>query len=53
MTKEKIIYACDEHVEMAIDDFINEQNDEKAPSMEKCSDETCKYCNMAAEYKIS
>ena len=53
MIKDNIIYACIEHIEMAIDDYINEKNDERAPSMEKCSEGTCSYCNKPADYKIS
>ena len=47
----KIIYACMEHIEMALDDFINYNED--APNMEKCEGKKCCYCENDAVYKIS
>lgn len=49
--EDKIIYACKEHVEMAIDDFVNEI--EAAPQIAAICNENCMYCNEKAEYKIS
>lgn len=51
MNKEKIIYTCLEHIEMALDDFVNEV--EVAPAMEKCEDKNCDYCNNKSAYKLS
>ena len=44
------IFACREHVEIAIDDFVNEM--ESAPQITVVVDEVCSYCNNKAEYKI-
>ncbi len=49
MDKE-IIYACKLHIEMAIDDFVNEK--ESAPQVVKVQNEKCSYCNEEAEYEI-
>lgn len=51
MINEKVIYCCLEHVEMALDDFVNEV--ELAPAMEKCEDKDCDYCESKATYKLS
>ncbi len=53
MKKEIIIFACPEHVEMAIDDVIVEKNDEAAPNIELDEKTTCKYCKEKSKYKIS
>lgn len=51
MEKEILIYACRLHVEMAIDDFVNEK--EAAPQIIKVQqNEKCSYCNEDAEYEI-
>lgn len=48
---EKVIFACMEHVEQAIDDFVNFQ--EVAPLIIKLKEERkCTYCTKNAEYKI-
>lgn len=47
----KIIYACKEHVEQAIDDYVNFC--EAAPQLIKANEEQkCTYCHKGAEYKI-
>lgn len=51
MVEDKIIYACIEHVEIALDDYVNEIED--APNMQKCEDKTCSYCNNSSAYKLS
>lgn len=51
MVKDKIIYACTQHIEIALDDYVNEKED--APNMQKCEDKTCNYCNNCAIYKLS
>ena len=50
MVDEKIIYSCLEHIEVALDDFVNETED--APDMQKCDDKTCSYCTNNASYKL-
>ena len=50
MGKETNIYACREHVEIAIDDFVNKK--EIAPKIIKIKNEKCSYCKEDAEYKI-
>ncbi|HKM01770.1 MAG TPA: CxxH/CxxC protein [Sedimentibacter sp.] len=48
---EKIIYTCFEHVEQALDDFVNFQ--EIAPQIIKTnSEQKCNYCHKNSEYKI-
>jgi len=51
MDENKIIYACIEHIEIALDDYINEK--ENAPNMQKCEDKTCSYCSDKAIYKLT
>ncbi len=51
MSEDRIIYTCIEHAEMALDDYINEE--ETAPLMEKCEDEICTYCTNKSAYKLS
>ncbi|NYB73193.1 CxxH/CxxC protein [Sedimentibacter hydroxybenzoicus DSM 7310] len=45
-----IMYACREHVEIAIDDFVNDM--EAAPQITVTDNEICSYCNEKAEYRI-
>lgn len=45
-----IIYACKEHVEIALDDFVNDM--EEAPEITVADKEKCSYCNEKAEYEI-
>lgn len=48
---EKIIYACMEHVEQAIDDYVNFL--EVPPQLIKTNEEQqCTYCPQNAEYII-
>lgn len=52
-SEDKVIYACKEHIETALDDFINIE--EKAPTMNivlPLSDISCSYCTNKAEYKL-
>ncbi len=45
------IFACMEHVEQAIDDYVNLK--EAAPQLIKADeDEKCSYCQKTAEYLI-
>lgn len=50
MGTEKVIHACRLHIEMAIDDFVNEE--ESAPEIIKVQNEKCSYCEEKAEYEI-
>jgi len=48
------IYACDEHVDIALDDFVNES--EIAPQLIKVQDadkEKCSYCDNKAVYEVT
>ncbi|GAB6168788.1 hypothetical protein JCM1393_12480 [Clostridium carnis] len=45
-----IIYACENHVDEAMDDLINIE--ETFPIMEECNKGKCKYCNKEAKYLI-
>jgi len=49
---EKIIFACLEHAELALDDYVNLE--EMAPQILKIQDEKqkCSYCEKNAEYVI-
>jgi CxxH/CxxC protein (TIGR04129 family) len=48
---EEIIFACMEHVEQAIDDYVNFQ--EVSPQLIKIKEEQkCTYCSKNAEYII-
>lgn len=51
MEKQDIIFACKLHVEMAIDDFVN--NMEVAPEITKTENKKCNYCKEEAEYEIT
>jgi len=48
----KIIFACLEHAELALDDYVNFE--ESAPQIIKFQDENqkCSYCDKNAEYEI-
>ncbi len=53
MIEDKIIFACKEHIEAALDDFVNFE--EKAPHMVAIEDENnviCRYCEKEANYKL-
>jgi len=48
----KVIFACSEHVEQGIDDYVNFNED--APRIMKTNKlQNCTYCNKKAEYKIT
>jgi|GEM_PF-570799 len=42
------IYACGEHIDMAIDDFLVEN--ETFPVLSKAAEGKCSYCSRPAEY---
>ena len=53
MNENKIIYACREHIDIALDDYVNEE--EKAPQMKIVADIEsfkCSYCENKAEYEL-
>jgi CxxH/CxxC protein (TIGR04129 family) len=47
---DKTIYACEEHVDMAIDDYVNEF--EEAPEVLKEEINQCRYCQSKAFYVV-
>lgn len=48
--KYKEIYACQEHVEMALDDFVDEN--EIFPNLDKDDNGKCHYCDKLSVYKV-
>ncbi len=47
----KNIYCCEEHVDMAFDDFLVEE--ESFPELQKAQEEcTCDYCSEKAVYSL-
>jgi CxxH/CxxC protein (TIGR04129 family) len=53
MGENKILFACKEHIEVALDDYVNFE--EKAPHMVVIKDEdnvVCSYCEQEAKYKL-
>jgi CxxH/CxxC protein (TIGR04129 family) len=53
MDEDEIIYACVEHIEIAIDDYVN--SEERAPQMEivaKDYNKKCTYCSDQAKYVL-
>ncbi len=50
METQTIIFTCKEHVEIALDDFVNDM--EAAPQITANDNEKCCYCNEKAEYEI-
>lgn len=56
MKKMEIIYACEEHIELALDVVVDET--EKPPIVNKLSDEKqlstmCTYCKRNAMYEVT
>ena len=43
-------YACEEHLDEAMDDIINEE--ETFPVINKCNNNQCTYCEKQGEYEI-
>lgn len=50
MALDKNKLCCEQHVDAAIDDYINEY--ETFPNMDKAEDGKCDYCEDKAEYII-
>lgn len=47
----ELIYACEDHIDLAIDDFLVEN--ETFPVLIKAERGTCSYCENAAEYVLN
>jgi CxxH/CxxC protein (TIGR04129 family) len=43
-------YCCEEHVDIAIDEFLVEN--ETFPNLEKIKDKKCDYCDKKAQYVL-
>lgn len=48
--EEKNKYCCEEHMDVAFDDFLVEN--EIFPNLEETHNSTCNYCNNAARYVL-
>lgn len=46
----KTIYACQEHIDEAMDDLVDEF--ETFPVINECKSETCNYCSNKSNYKV-
>jgi len=46
----KKIFSCEEHVDMAIDDYVNDKGE--APEVLMDSGHKCNYCENAAVYIV-
>lgn len=46
-----LIYACEDHIDLAIDDFLVEN--ETFPVLSKADNGTCSYCENAAVYVLN
>lgn len=46
----KIKYCCEDHIDMAFDDFLIEN--ETFPCLEKSKDCKCNYCDKVSEYVL-
>lgn len=51
MELSKTILACEEHIDKAIDDFINKF--ETFPNMDNYSEGKCDYCSQPVRYKLN
>lgn len=49
--KEKNKYCCEEHVDLAFDDFLVEN--EVFPVMLESNEEVCNYCKCKAKYALT
>ena len=45
-----IRYACEEHMDEAMDDIINEE--ETFPVINECKNNKCSYCDKESKYEI-
>lgn len=46
----KIIYSCEEHIDDAMDDIVDEY--ETFPVITECLNNTCEYCSKESKYEI-
>ena len=46
----KVKYACEEHMDEAMDDVINEN--ETFPVINEASGKTCSYCEKESKYEV-
>ena len=46
-----IKYACEDHIDEAMDEVINEE--ETFPIINKCKGNQCSYCEKHSEYEIN
>ena len=44
------LYACEEHMDEAMDEVINEK--ETFPVINEVTDKKCSYCNEEAKYEV-
>jgi CxxH/CxxC protein (TIGR04129 family) len=44
------IFSCEEHIDMAIDDFVNDRG--QAPEVMMYSGQKCNYCSNLAVYIV-
>ncbi|MGL5245625.1 MAG: CxxH/CxxC protein [Sarcina sp.] len=50
MDLKKVKYACEEHIDIAIDDLIYDT--ESFPIMEMAESHKCEYCDKIAKYGL-
>ena len=46
----ELIYACEEHIDEAMDEVINEK--ETFPVINEVEEMKCSYCNNKAKYEV-
>lgn len=46
----EIKYACEDHIDEAMDEVINEK--ETFPIINKVNDNKCDYCNKKSKYEV-
>ncbi|MCI9303533.1 CxxH/CxxC protein [Clostridium sp.] len=46
----EFIYACEEHIDEAMDEVINEK--ETFPVINEVLEKKCSYCNKGAKYEV-
>lgn len=47
-----MIFACQEHLEQAIDDYIDQENEAPAFDLLLQLEKTCSYCSLKAIYVV-
>jgi len=51
MNSKKIFYSCQEHIDIALDDFVDEF--EVFPVLTKINNEKCSFCDKQAIYQVT